>query len=177
MRAPFPHLVLKGFSAAHKRIAGSIMQQRFERKDADLFSFMQSGELARSADPAIRSLLTQLTGREFLKHLEEEFGVRLSGRIDASAFIYEPGDHLLCHDDGVSSRKVAFIYYANTLSPRDGGALALFSSKQGKPYAVAKRITPTANTLVLFPVTRTSHHQVDEVLEGRRITIAGWLHD
>jgi Rps23 Pro-64 3,4-dihydroxylase Tpa1-like proline 4-hydroxylase len=180
MHSPFPHFIiedvlekrqLRQLQAAFKKLA-------FERKEADLFSFSQSHDLYTVKDKTIEEFLKFLRSKELHDKITQLTGVKTRlGKVDASAFIYEPGDYLLCHDDGISSRKIAYIFYLNSLNVKQGGALALFSAKNNKPAKKAKRILPKENTLILFPVTRTSHHEVEEVLGGKRMTITGWFHD
>jgi phosphatidylinositol glycan class S len=174
---PFPHVVIEGFlprQDAAKALA-ALRATPMERKEADLFSFAQTRELKRSNDPGIKRFLERLwtDGRA---HAETLYGRKLRS-IDAGGFTYSLGDHLLCHDDGVSSRKVAYIYYLNSMPARDGGALALYGhDTKHRPTKVVKRIAPRANTLLLFTVSEDSHHAVEEVLRGERHTITGWFH-
>ena len=93
--------------------------------------------------------------------------------------IYSECDYLLCHDDELEGRKIAYVLnLSRGFTKRSGGALALLDhDAHGKPRKVAKRITPRWNTLVLFTVSPVSHHTVEEVLEDReRLTIGGWFH-
>ena len=176
---PFPHIAVKQFlpPAEFKKLRAAFGKQQFQRKDADLFSFSQTHDLYTIKDKTIKGFLKFLNSKEVHDMITTTTHVKTKrGKVDASGFIYEPTDYLLCHDDGISSRKVAYIFYLNTLSARNGGALALFSSKNHKPFKKVKRITPKENTLLIFPVTRKSHHEVEEVLNGKRMTITGWFH-
>ena len=65
----------------------------------------------------------------------------------------------------------------SSLEPRDGGALCLFASRNRTPTRIVKRILPKENALVIFAITRKSHHMVEEVLTAKeRLTIGGWFH-
>lgn len=59
---------------------------------------------------------------------------------------------------------VAFIFYLNCIdkwSEDKGGALELFNKDQhGHPVEVVKRIFPSNNQFIFFPVTNSSYHQV-----------------
>lgn len=176
---PFEHVAIKNFlvPAKAKLLERALRRQRFGRKEADLFSFSQTPDLLTSHDPRIKEFLDELQSKEFRALLAQITGVRTRS-IDAAGFLYTDGDHLLCHDDGVSSRRIAYVMNFSTLSAKKGGALALFGSdSKGRPDKVVKRIQPSFNTLVLFRVTPRSHHMVDEVLGAKRLTIAGWFHD
>lgn len=52
--------------------------------------------------------------------------------IDLAGQIYSPGDYLLCHDDQLEGRKVAFICYLVDEEwnlDEDGGSLDLYPSE------------------------------------------------
>lgn len=175
---PFAHIAIKNFLTPEKakQLQKALLKQDFERKEADLFSFSQTHNLLTVRDPVIGEFLQVLKSNEFREFLGDVTGVKTRS-IDAAGFIYGDGDHLLCHDDGVSSRRIAYIMNLSTLPGKNGGALALFDSNvKREPTKIVKRIQPLFNTLVLFKVTNRSHHQVDEVLGAKRLTIAGWFH-
>lgn len=95
-------------------------------------------------------------------------------------------DVLLCHDDELEGRRVAFILYlVPPWQSSDGGTLDLYStdseypawcvwcvlldnrslicsSSSGnfQPQSIVKSIVPSSNTLVLFEVSPVSFHQV-----------------
>lgn len=78
--------------------------------------------------------------------------------IDISAARYTRGSYLLCHDDDLASRRIAYIIY---LTPRDwaaedGGSLDLFSVHPGTiiPHRVVRRLTPAWNSIAFFDVRR-----------------------
>jgi Rps23 Pro-64 3,4-dihydroxylase Tpa1-like proline 4-hydroxylase len=176
---PFPHIAIKGFLRPTKarELERALRKQQFSRKEADLFSFSQSADLHALRDKTLKEFLAVLQSVEVTHIVRSITGAKITqGKADASAFIYGPGDHLLCHDDGVSSRRVAYILNLSTLNAINGGALTLFASKANRPTSIAKRIRPQRNSLVLFGVTRRSHHMVEEVLSGERLTATGWFH-
>ncbi|KAB0338125.1 hypothetical protein FD754_024793, partial [Muntiacus muntjak] len=87
---------------------------------------------------------------------------------------------LLCHDDELEGRRIAFILYL--VPPWDaslGGTLDLFSvDEHFQPKQIVKSLIPSWNTLVFFEVSPVSFHQVSEVLseEKSRLSISGWFH-
>lgn len=85
--------------------------------------------------------------------------------MSATCSIYTNTDYLLIHDDQREDRMVAFIFYLNCIedwSEELGGALELFNKDQdGHPVEVVKRILPSNNQFIFFPVTTDSYHQVD----------------
>nr|XP_036857368.1 prolyl 3-hydroxylase OGFOD1 [Manis javanica] len=89
-------------------------------------------------------------------------------------------DALLCHDDELEGRRIAFILYL--VPPWDrslGGTLDLYNvDEHSQPKHIVKSLIPSWNTLVFFEVSPVSFHQVSEVLseEKSRLSISGWFH-
>lgn len=71
-------------------------------------------------------------------------------------------DYLLCHDDCVDDRSVAFIYYLNYDWLDDwGGTLDIYSvDKNCNAKEKVNHINPEFNTMIFFPVGRNTYHQV-----------------
>ena len=116
---------------------------------------------------------------------------------------YDAADTLLCHDDQLEGRRVAFIYYLvpPTWSEEDGGTLDLYStdgssihhapSSSGpshhfpslpaasqQPDEVVQSLLPKWNSFVFFEVSPVSFHRVSEVMSASqtRLSVAGWYH-
>ena len=176
---PFPHLALPAIleRTQYDKVRKGLLRQVFARRDAHLFSFSQTADLCAARDNAIQAFLRFLQSKELNQLLNAITGVKTKvGRVDALGFCYTDGDHLLCHSDKTPSRKIAYVMHFSSLKPRDGGALCLFASRNGTPTRIVKRILPRENALVIFPITRKSHHMVEEVLTTKdRLTIAGWF--
>ncbi|KAL3314032.1 Prolyl 3-hydroxylase ogfod1 [Cichlidogyrus casuarinus] len=108
-------------------------------------------------------------------------------------------NYLLCHDDQLDSRKVAFIYYLvdESWSEKDGGSLSLldncpsdqfgFTADVDKkssenisnfhPWCPAQKLIPKFNSLAFFEVCTKSFHSVNEILSDKpRLSINGWFH-
>ena len=178
---PFHHIVLRDLiiPSRYTQLRRALSKQRFARKEADLFSFSQTADLLLTEDPIIKEFVALLRSSEFNDFVRRITGVRLRrGAVDASGHRYARCDHLLCHDDRMDGRRIAYVLHFSTLDRADGGAFALFAHDLvGRPTRMLRRVAPCENSLVLFTVSRTSHHQVDEVLSGKnRLTIAGWFH-
>ena len=98
--------------------------------------------------------------------------------------IYRQGGNLLCHDDDLEGRRIAFILYLvepDWCEGKDGGQLDLFEHDRNgnkQPTVVSNSVVPCWNTLAFFEVTRTSYHQVREILgkDSKRVSITGWFH-
>lgn len=167
-------------------------------KETDLFKVFQSGDLSAlehrdsnlaHAVPTLMQFRNELFGVQFRNVVERvtQCGP-LSERIDLSANAYTQGGHLLCHDDVIGTRRVAFIaYFSDPDEPwyaSDGGALELYPQEpagKGSEPSVrpSKCLLPTFNSLVLFKVMPgRSFHSIQEVFtnEKPRLSLSGWFH-
>ena len=87
-----------------------------------------------------------------------------------SCAIYDDSSYLLCHDDDLAERRIAYIIYfvSEDWDAVDGGALDLFAADDaGRPTRVTKRIVPQWNSFCMFAVSSISHHQVRARHRGR----------
>ncbi|EUB54457.1 2-oxoglutarate and iron-dependent oxygenase domain-containing protein [Echinococcus granulosus] len=97
------------------------------------------------------------------------------GEVSSTISLYEPNDYLLCHDDELERRRIAFIIY---LVPEDwdvamdGGTLDLYESGPTPgcnvvppgsgdyhPWRVVRSLPPGRNCLAFFEVCSKSFHQ------------------
>ncbi|XP_051884091.1 prolyl 3-hydroxylase OGFOD1 isoform X2 [Pristis pectinata] len=126
------------------------------------------------------SALRKILYEDFRTWLSDIAGVKLESTVDISSAKYEYTDVLLCHDDELEGRRIAFILYlVPEWQASDGGTLDLFDADDHyQPWQIVKSLTPSWNTLVFFEVSPVSHHQVSEVLvEGKcRLSVSGWFH-
>ena len=177
---PFKHCLLKNLFTELETV--DLLQEelsnlKLTRKNSDLLKFRQSYDLSKSDDSLIGSFLSSLKG-QILHFISEITGFGLDS-ISLSFANYSFGDYLLCHDDRLENRKIAFIYYLTPENWREenGGTLDLFRSENFTPLEIAKSITPLRNSLIFFKVNRVSFHQVSEVLvENSRLSLSGWFH-
>jgi len=180
-QTPFPHFIIKNFLPQQQAIQlfKALQHEQFELKQSDLFLFYQTNDLISSTNPVLQQFRVYLASKQFTTQLTLLTKIKLKPNIiDMSGTIYTDTNYLLPHDDQLQGRKIAYIYYLSTLQKNDGGALALYHSKNNQPTKITKRIQPTFNTLLLFPVTNTSFHEVEEVItKTQRIAISGWFHD
>jgi hypothetical protein len=178
--APFAHLVFDDFvpEAALPGLFEILEDEPVERYDGEIFAFEATAP--EPTTPAMRALrddfadvltppLSRITGRT----------VR---RADMRAYAYRVGHYLLPHSDHQDDleRAIAYAYYLPSPEPPTGGELELFAcrAEAGELVATdsARLIAPAANRLVVFEVSALSLHQVCEVLDGLRISLAGWFY-
>lgn len=173
---PYPHLRIEevlepmAFDALLQALQGC----EFTHKESDLFSLAQTTDLAENPSPIIKEFVEYVNGEEFREWIKELTGQQAT-YADAFGAIYQDTDYLLCHDDQLEDRKVAYILYLTTLEEDEGGKLALYTDKDGHPDKATKRYEPVENSMTLFTVTDTSWHEVEEVREASRVSIGGWL--
>lgn len=164
----------------------------FKQKLNDLHDFFQSSDLIKSPletftkiSPAFESIVPSMTNsiKSWKETLSKLTNITLNNTIDCACQIYKTGGRLLCHDDALEGRRIAYILYLvdEEWSEADGGALELFTTNlnNGHPDHVAMRINPKQNLLAFFEVTPISYHQVAEVMSTKnkpRRSMTGWFH-
>ena len=176
---PFPFLCINNLFNEQRihQIIAKIKDQKFTKKYSDLFSFSQTHDFAASTDPLLIALRQFLLSEAFMNMIESITGFSLKRDvIDLHATLYT--DHLLCHDDQLDKRRIAFMIYLSDLDKKDGGYLELYSEKEGNPHDIAARISPQTNMFLMFEVSDISFHSVAEVVdEKQRYALAGWFHE
>ncbi|XP_076593776.1 prolyl 3-hydroxylase OGFOD1 isoform X2 [Chaetodon auriga] len=179
---PFPHCIIRNFLASEtfvENLQRELLGLTFHEKSNDLYKFKQSDDLRKRTEPHITGLRAALFGR-FRSWLGEVLGVELEPTVDISCARYEYTDVLLCHDDELEGRRVAFILYlVPPWQSSDGGTLDLYSTDSNfQPESIVKSLVPSLNTLVLFEVSPVSFHQVSEVFteDKCRLSLSGWFH-
>jgi hypothetical protein len=177
---PFPHLVFDDFVPAERLpgLLATLEEEPVERYEGDIFVFEASApepatpELVALRDSFARVLappLSRITGRSLR-------------RVDMRAYAYRAGHYLLPHSDHQDGlgREIAYAYYLPSPEPPSGGELEMFAcrAEHGELVATdsARLIDPAPNRLVVFEVSPLSLHQVREVLDGLRISLAGWFY-
>ncbi|KFB45364.1 AGAP002933-PB-like protein [Anopheles sinensis] len=167
-----------------KRLEEEFSTVDWKRKQMDLYEFYQTNDLCSLQRDYLQAFYTVLK-EQMMPLVEELTGIKLT-HVSASCSMYNAGDYLLVHDDLLSDRRIAYVFY---LSPWDchrqwtesnGGALELFKADKNQlpVFPVTDKIFPRNNQLVLFRVCEKSFHQVGEVttFEYPRLTINGWFH-
>ncbi|XP_015259089.1 PREDICTED: prolyl 3-hydroxylase OGFOD1 [Cyprinodon variegatus] len=179
---PFPHCIIKNFLRSQtfvESLQRELLELNFNEKSNDLYKFKQSDDLKKRKEPHIAAVRGALFGR-FRSWLGDVLGVELEPTVDISCAKYEYTDVLLCHDDELEGRRVAFILYlVPPWQSSDGGTLDLYSTDSNfQPERIVKSLVPSWNTLVLFEVSPVSFHQVSEVLsrDKCRLSLSGWFH-
>jgi len=177
---PFPHIVIPEFLHRAKAVAllRALAAERFYEKRSDLFQLQQTHDLATCKQPSIVAFREFLASKEFTTELSLLTGMKIKpGIIDMHGSLYQDTDFLLCHDDQLEGRKIAYLFYLTDMEEDEGGALQLLGSKKGQPSKAVTTIVPRFNTFACFAVSAASFHEVTEVLvKKQRIALGGWFH-
>lgn len=184
---PFQVTIIDHFLADESQIPKLITEMEsieWTRKQMDLYEFYQTTDLANVCSPQLAEFYKFLNN-DVLNWMQQLTGMKFK-KISASCSMYNCGDFLLTHDDLLSDRLIAFVFYLSPWKGKNrwdksmGGALELFKTdRDGQPkFPVVKKIQPSNNQFVFFKVEKKSYHQVSEVLskEFPRLTINGWFH-
>jgi len=167
-----------------EKLEKELSKLEFLEKNNDLYQFHQTRDLLLWPDsdnqPYLNAFKSILRG-EIKDMVEEMTGISLNDNIDLFCGKYSRTDYLLCHDDELEGRRIAFIFYLVPVnwSDKDGGALDLFDiNHAGEPCSVVKSLLPVRNSFAFFPVSEKSYHQVAEVLskDNIRLSLSGWFH-
>ncbi len=178
---PFRHLVINHFLSSERaeHLSQALQAETFSEKDADLFHFFQTNDLTTSKHKTIKEFATLVESKAFAELIVSLTGINVkSGALDLAGSLYKPGDYLLCHDDQVEDRKIAYVLYLSKgFTEKDGARFVLFNHKHKRPTTIARQYVPEWNSLMLFEVSPVSFHMVEENMgKMGRYAIGGWLH-
>ncbi len=178
---PYKHIFLNDMLNKKKadELSKALMNEDFHEKDADLFQFKQTDDLEASSSNTINEFYEFLNSMQFAEFIRMLTGKNVkAGSSDVSGTLYTKTDYLLCHDDQVEDRKLAYIFYlGDDFEEKDGGSFNLIKSNSGKPGEVARKIFPKFNSFMIFEVSKKSFHEVEEVISNKkRYAIGGWMH-
>lgn len=161
-----------------------MQQLTWNRKQMDLYELYQTTDLANIQSNYL-SKFYEFLNTSVLHWMQQLTNLKFK-KVSVSCSMYNCGDYLLTHDDLLSDRLIAFVYYTSPWEGKQswtddmGGALELFSTTtQDQPiFTDAHKINPANNQFVFFKVEKKSYHQVQEVLtkDYPRLTINGWFH-
>ncbi|XP_043477428.1 prolyl 3-hydroxylase OGFOD1 [Leptopilina heterotoma] len=160
-------------------IKSELWNVKTRRNSIDLYQFEQSSDLADVMSKHLKNLFATFQ-TDLSTWMKRNTRIELNKKISISSACYSDTDYLLCHDDNMGDRRIAFILYlSKNWEASDGGALELFDTDEsGWPRNVVRSLLPEYNSLLFFEVTENSYHQVAEVVspDKSRWSISGWFH-
>ncbi|TMW56439.1 hypothetical protein Poli38472_006449 [Pythium oligandrum] len=164
-----------------RNVKKELLSLDFVERSNDLYWFYQSDDLKKIERPFLQRFRETVYSSEVRETIEKISGLELNDTVDLAGQRYPPHGYLLCHDDKLEGRRIAFIMYLveEDWTEADGGELSLFGhdEKTRLPLEIEGAVRPKFNSLAFFEVTPTSYHQVSEILGNReRVSITGWFH-
>ncbi|XP_008543079.1 prolyl 3-hydroxylase OGFOD1 [Microplitis demolitor] len=144
----------------------------------DLYQLEQTSDLGNHLVDSIE-VFHRTFRTDMVSWMEKNTDIELNSTISMTGSCYYDTDYLLCHDDNMGDRKIAFIFYLmSNWSESDGGTLDLFDTdERGLPRKIVRSLVPEYNSLVFFEVSNHSYHQVAEITSNlSRWSINGWFH-
>uniref|UniRef100_A0A0K2V3K4 2oxoglutarate and irondependent oxygenase domain containing 1 [Otolemur garnettii] n=1 Tax=Lepeophtheirus salmonis TaxID=72036 RepID=A0A0K2V3K4_LEPSM len=183
---PFPCCQLQNAVFEHSNNIDNLIEEvhalDYKEKNNDLYKFIQSMDLNGIKESIYIDALKNLLYGPLLSWMKDITGIELSeAHIDMFAAQYKFSDYLLCHDDELEGRRIAFIWYLvpSDWNEKDGGALDLYDRDEnsGEPRRVINSLIPLRNSFSFFEVSHLSFHQVAEILskDKTRLAITGWF--
>ncbi len=178
---PFPHLLIDGLLGRErlKELRAEFAKEPHWPVGDQIYEFVTSGW--PPARPGLVDFFAALSTPEVLRAVAAISGEAVT-RLEGRGYVYLAGSYLLPHADyrEGEGRAVAFVYYLAPDEGLQGGELELFDCVvEGGELVSAKpalRIEPRPDRLALFAVSPTTLHQVREVLQGGRASLAGWFY-
>eukprot|EP01135_Chromosphaera_perkinsii_P005502 Nk52_evm51s352 gene=Nk52_evmTU51s352 len=180
-KEPFKVCIIENFCKEEglDELKSKLLVQKYGTRSNDLFEFFQTSDLKNNEEPVICSF-RDCFFEQCRKFMKKTTGLELNDKIDMNCSRYEKGGHLLCHDDELEGRRIAFILYLvdPEWSRQDGGCLNIFGvDKNCEPVEVVGEHLPKWNSLAFFYVCEESYHSVAEVLGDKsRLSLGGWFH-
>ena len=144
-----------------------------------MYAFYRTFDLKNSKNKFIQKFREYILSEEFRKLIFDITNIKVKkNKVDLQSLKLVKTNYLLCHDDDVQKRKIAFVLYLSTLKKNEGGEFEIIEKDKKGVLKVKKTLSPKKNTLNIFRVeNEKSYHSIREVLKNKeRITIGGWFY-
>ncbi len=177
---PFQHAVIDGAVTDDQldALRTAVGQEPHLPERSEIVDGMGSAETMQH--PTLQAFAASLGSAAGLSTVHAITG-RAVTRVEARSYIYLRGGYLLPHTDHRLDigRRVAWAAYLSPPGTCTGGELELFRcTLDGRTIVATEpacRIEHRANRLVMFEVSDASLHQIREVTDGARVSLAGWF--
>lgn len=174
----FPHISIDNLFKENKllELKESLKNENYYLEESDLYEFLRTFDLKNSKNKNIIELRNFLLSEEFLKLIENITNLKIKRNyVDIHSLKLKNTHYMLCHDDLVQERKIAFIINLSNMEEKDGGALELIEMSSDDTGKVFKTIVSKFGKFNMFLVTENSYHSVSENISNKeRISISGW---
>jgi len=181
---PFKHISIPNF--LNPNIAEKILlsldeiKNEYYLEDSDLYQFSRTKDIKHIKNEKLIEVRKFFFSKELKSFITTLTGQQISSKIgDFHSLCLTKGNYLLCHDDLVQGRKIAFILNLSKIwKAEDGGRLDLYSTdSKGMPLEIVASINPSFNQFNCFEVTPHSFHQISEILtQKERKSLSGWFY-
>ncbi len=177
----FEHVFIDGLFRKNKLLLlyDELEKYEYYRESTDLYEFFRTEDFKKTKSNIVKEFRNFLKSQEFTNYISKICGQNIKKDIiDVHSLKLVKTNYLLCHDDRIEDRKIAFILNFSDFEEKDGGLLELFNvDLENRPKNVFDKIVPKFNRFIIFKVSEKSFHQISEVKSlKQRITIGGWLY-
>lgn len=179
---PFKNIVIENLFEIRKvqQLNSELRDDYYYQEDHDLYQFLRTVDFEDiQENEIIQEFRRFILSEEFVQFIEKVTNEKIErGIVELHSLKLLDTNYLLCHDDEVENRKIAFILYLTTTSKEEGGKLEFFDvDSSNLPNKVSKTIVPKINQFVMFKVSDKSYHQISEFIgDGERKSISGWFY-
>lgn len=176
----FEHLSIDGLFIDEKinELFDELEKLDYYKESSDLYEFFRTVDFKNINNKKILQFRNLLLSKDFTNFISKVCDLNISkDNIDIHSLKLMKTNYLLCHDDRVDTRKIAFVLNFSDFDDGDGGSLDLFDVKEDKANKIFESVVPKFNRFNLFKVSNKSFHQISEVETSKtRITIGGWFY-
>ncbi|XP_011335377.1 prolyl 3-hydroxylase OGFOD1 isoform X2 [Ooceraea biroi] len=122
-----------------ENLKSELTKHDFNYLRTDLYQFQRTDDLVNMRGDYIPTLYKSFQST-LTSWMECNTDIKLNGKISMSSARYQNTHHLLCHDDNMGDRRIAYILYlSKDWTEQDGGTLDLFDMDQhGAPGKVGE---------------------------------------
>ncbi|MCH8519949.1 MAG: 2OG-Fe(II) oxygenase [Nanoarchaeota archaeon] len=183
---PYEHISIQHILKEElaQELEKALFNLNYEEFDTDLYHFFKTPDFKHITNlpPILKEFHEFIFHNNTIKWFEELTSTPLSLNHvgDLHSILLQQTHYLLCHDDQVDQRIIAFIFnLSHDFSKEDGGALEIFGhDNKNQPTLCENTIIPKFNQLNIFKVSEISFHQINEVLaqDKNRLSISGWYY-
>ena len=183
---PYEHISISNFLKEEKakELEEALFSLNYEEFNTDLYHFFKSKDFKsiEELNPTLQEFYTLVFSKEMIELFQTltSTSINFNKQGDLHSILLQQTHYLLCHDDQVDERSIAFIFnLSRDFTQQDGGALELFDHNDSQePTICSKVIVPSFNQLNVFKVSPVSFHQISEVESAHknRLSISGWYY-
>ncbi len=180
---PFEHIsILDLFNPNNlEELIKELNKLDYYLEDHDLYQFLRTIDFKHIQNEKVKEFRDFIFSEDFVSIIEKIVGFDLvRNKGDLHSLKLGNTHYLLCHDDQVQDRSIAFILNLSVNWKEEyGGSLDLFSvDSKNEPKEIVKKIIPKFNQFNMFKVSDKSFHQISEVEveDGSRLSISGWFY-